>query len=194
MTLEPIDRRVAEVLAEADASVTTKEDPHRTVLSSGVVLRHKRVPPMILAKVDEKFIDPPIPMLWDTEKEHNIPNLDDPDYDKKLEQVRLDRGKAMIDILIGMGTEIEYIPDHMQNPDEDEWVENLSFVNIDVPKLRLGRYLAWVKYYAAEAAEDIQNLAKKGSSALGVTEEDVAEAIANFQSHEERTTDTRHPA
>lgn len=194
MTVEPIDRRVTEVLAEADASVTPKEDPHLTVLSSGVVLRHKRVPPMILAKVDEKFADPPVPTLWDSEKERNFPNPDDPDYHKKLERVRMDRGTAMIDILIGMGTEIEFIPDHIQHPDEEEWVENLAFVSIDVPKLRLGRYLAWVKYYAAEAAEDIQNLAKKGSSALGVTEEDVAEAIANFQSHEERSTDTGNSA
>lgn len=194
MTVEPIDRRVTEVLAEADTSVTLKEDAHLTVLSSGVVLRHKRVPPMILAKVDEKFSDPPIPVLWDAEKERNIPNPDDPEYYRKLEQIRMDRGKAMIDILIGMGTEIEFIPSTVQHPDEEEWVENLAFVNIDVPKLRLGRYLAWVKYYAAEAAEDIQNLAKKGSSALGVTEEDVAEAIANFQSHEERTADTGNPA
>lgn len=186
MTIQPIDDRVYEVLEEASTS-SPQDDPKLTVLSSGVVLRHKRVPPMILARVDKKFPDPPIPMIHDEEKERNIPNPDDPDYLKALKQVSEDKGVALIDILIGMGTTVEYIPDNVQHPDDEEWVENLLFVGIEVPYLKLGRYLAYVKYYAAEAVEDIQNLAKKGSAALGVTEAEVAAAIAGFQSKQERS-------
>lgn len=189
MAINPIDPRVVEVLADVSTSTTDKEDPNQTRLSSGVVLRHKRVPPMVLAKLDEKYTDPAMPSVWDAEKERNIPNPNDPEYLRALEQNRMRRGTAMIDVLIGMGTEIEYIPEGMQTPDDEEWVENLSFIGIEVPKLKIGKYLAWVKYYAAEDARDIQLLAKKGSAALGVTEEDVAEAIANFQSNETRTAD-----
>lgn len=187
--LAPIDRRVTEVLAEVITSVTP-ENKSLTVLSSGVVLRHKKVPPMILARIDEKFRDPEVPVIWDSEKERNIPNPDDPKYHEEVQQNRMDKGTALIDVLIALGTTIEFIPDGMQTLEDDEWVENLSFVGIEVPKLRVGRYLAWVKYFAAEAAEDIQKLAKKGAAALGVTEEDVASAIANFQSDETRTADT----
>lgn len=188
--MEPIDPRVTEVLAEVSTSVTDKEDPNLTTLSSGVILRHKRVPPMVLAKLDEKYADPDAPHVWDSEKERSIPNPNDPEYIKALDKNRMQRGTAMIDVLIGLGTEIVHIPEGMQTPDDEEWVENLSFVSIEVPKLKIGKYLAWVKYYAAEDARDIQLLAKKGSAALGVSEEDVARSIENFQGIEARRTDT----
>lgn len=185
---ESIDNRTLGVLE--DASVPSVSETKTTTLSSGVVLEHINVPPMILAKIDERYPDPPIPMVYHKDQERSIPNPDDPNYHRAVEDNRTAKGNALVDVIIALGTKLVYIPVGMQSPDDEEWVNDLELFGIDVPKLKVGRYLAWVKYYAAQTVEDFQAIAKKGSRALGVTEEEVATAIANFQDTERRPADT----
>lgn len=190
---QPIDPRTLEVLADVSTSVKKVGDPNLTTLTSGVVLRHKKIPPMILAKVEEKYVEPPVPTVYDENSDRHIPNPDDPNYAKALEDLQTQKGNALVDVLIALGTEIESIPDGLQKPENEEWVEELSFLGIEVPKLKVGRYLSWVKYYAAQSVEDFKNLAERGAKALGVTEVAVATAIAGFQSDETRQTNPEYP-
>lgn len=189
MNADSIDNRTLEVLAQVSTSEDKKDD-NTTTLSSGVVLRHKKVPPMILAKIEEKYPDPPVPTVYDDERDRYLPNPDSPDYERAVDDNRMKKGNAMIDCIIAMGTQIVSIPDSMQTPDEEDWIEDLEFIGVEVPKLKLGRYLAYIKYYAATSASDIQELAKKGSQALGITEEEVARSIESFQNLEERKTNS----
>jgi hypothetical protein len=188
--VDPIDPRTLEALTDVDASNQKIDDPNLTTLSSGVVLRHKRVPPMVLAKIDEKYVDPPIPTFYESTSDKYFPNPDDPNYIEAKEKVVTDKGNALVDVLIALGTAIEYLPESMQSPEDQEWVDELGLFGIEVPKLKTGRYLSWVKYYAAQSVSDFENMAKRGAKHLGVTEEAVATAIASFQDNETRQSDS----
>lgn len=190
---DSIDPRTIEALAEVSASSPERND-NTTKLSSGVVLRHKKVPPMILAKVEERYPDPPVPMIYLPDQERALPNPDDPDYEKALEENRSKKGNAMLDVIVALGTELISVPEGMQKPEDDEWVEEIEFLGLEVPKLKIGRYLAYIRYYAATSAEDFQKLATKGSQALGITEAEVAASIQRFQDNETRGQDTESQA
>lgn len=188
MNADSIDQKVIEVLEES--SNTSSKKDNTITLSSGVVLKNRKVPPMILAKVEEKYPDPPVPTVYDSERDRYLPNPDSPEYEKALEDNRMRKGNSLIDVLISMGTEIVSIPEGLQKPDDSEWVDDLLSIGIEVPSQNRARYLAWVKFYAATSASDIQELAKRGSESLGVTESEVASAIAVFQDQQERKTNS----
>lgn len=183
---QAIDERTVEAMKEFVASTDKKEEDNLTTLSSGVVVRHKKVPPMILAKIESKFVEPPVPSVYDEQSDRYIPNPDDPNYERELNQFRMDKGNAMLDAMMALGTELVSLPEGLPKPDDEDWIENLAYLGVEVPKLAIGRWLAWVKYVAATDTSDIQELAKHGSQALGITEAEVADSIARFQDTTER--------
>lgn len=183
------DNRVYDLIDEVEAQATKKEG-NLITLSSGVVLKVRPVPPMILAKIDQKFPDPPMPMVRDEDRGRDIPNPQDPNYLNAVERNSNDKGSAIIDVLAGLGTLPVSVPEGMYTYDQDDWIEPLEFVGIEVPIKGTGRYLAWLKYYVIRSGEDLALIAKRSAKSLGVPEEAVADAIAGFQDQQERRTDS----
>lgn len=185
------DTRVFEVLESVETKLDKREDK-LIVLSCGVTLETRPVPPMVLAEIDKKFPEPSIPKVRDEEKGRDIPNPQDPSYLKALDTVAQAKGNAIIDVIAGLGTKLHSVPDGMYRPEDEDWKEPLEFLGLFIPEKGTGRYLAWLKYYVIRSGEDLGIIVKKSAKAIGVPEEEVASAIATFQSIEERKPNTEH--
>lgn len=187
------DKQVFDLIAEVE-NEQNRGESNLITLSSGVVLKTKAVPPMILAKIDQKFPEPKIPHVYDEDRGRNIPNPEDPDYLAAIRQNGEARGTAVIDVIAGLGTVAYFVPTHMFTHEDDGWIDDLEFFGFDIPVKGMGRYLAWLKYYVIKSGEDLALIATKSAKSLGVPEKEVAQAIQNFQSQPERDTDTRDNA
>lgn len=161
-------------------------------LSSGLVLKPRKVPPMILDKVTKQFPDPVIPKVKNEDKDQWIPNPDDPDY---LEAKRLNeevRNTALLDVLIGLGTDPEYVPPTLVALDDDIWVDEAEiFLNFSVPRAGRARYVAWLKYHALQDANDFQIIADRVTRQMGVSATEVQTAMNNFPRKAEREANPR---
>jgi len=151
-------------------------------LSTGVILAPKKVTPFVFQSVASQFKDPPIPRVWIEEKQREEDNPMHPAYLQAKEEAEVDRSMATIDACLALGTKLISIPPELQTPDEDDWLDDLEVVGITIDRenKRL-RYRTWVKFIAAPSVDDIQLIISKVLSTIGVTEEAVARATANFQ-------------
>lgn len=178
------DRRIYEIVEEVEKQQTQKES-NLITLSCGVVLKTRPVPPMILSKIDKKYPEPPMPTVYDEDRGRDIPNPQDPNWLKAVDRNAEDKGTALIDVIAGLGTTVHFVPEGMYHAEQDEWAEQLEYYGLEIPEKGIGRYLSWLKFYVIASGEDLALIAKKAAKSLGVTEEEVATAINNFQSAEE---------
>jgi hypothetical protein len=187
-----LDQKVLEIVQEAEAEEQGQpKDDGNIHLGNGTVLLPKGVPPLLAQKVESKFKYPPVPVLFNEEKDRKEENPNDPDYIAACEQVDLDKGMALIDLLVGLGTVLIRLPDSIPGPDSDEWVGDVEYyLGEPIPNSRKVRYLYWLKYVAVEVNEDLQLIARKVSAKMGVPESAVGAAMSQLKSDEERGTDT----
>ena len=83
--------------------------------------------------------------------------------------------------MIGLGTKVLKVPEGMAKHTDKEWTEPLEALNIPIPENGTGRYIAWVKLYAASTTNDLENITLAITKAGGVSEEDVAKAATMFR-------------
>lgn len=188
--MEQTDKRVYDLLNEVEKEQKTGSDGN-IHLSSGVVLRAKKVPPLILSKIDEKYPEPTMPTVRDEDRGRNIPNPEDPSYLRAIDDNNRKKGTAIIDVLAGLGTEIVSVPEDFPKHTDTEWADNLIVFGIsDVPEKGVGRYLAWLRYVVIQTPEDLAQIARKSAASLGIAESEVSAAISGFSDQKKRDTDS----
>ena len=151
-------------------------------LSTGVALAPKRVTPFLFQSITLQFKDPAVPVVWIESKKRDEPNPMHPDYLKAKEETEMMRSMALIDAVIALGTKLVSFPADFPAPDSEDWLDDLEAaeIKIDRNNSRL-RYRTWVKFVAAPSVDDVQLIISKVLNTIGVSEEMVAAATANFQ-------------
>lgn len=161
--------------------------PNEIRLSSGVVLEVVGVSPWLLNDLQRRFKRPPVPTFTD-EEGRKFENLDDPEYKAEIERIDNELEEMSLYLMIGKGTRLLSKPEHLPDPEDEGWIEDVldvlpDFVRPDKPSMR---YVYWVKYVATRTGADLQMLLRQVRNVMGVTEEAVAEAAERFPGTEER--------
>lgn len=171
-----------------------KEDVFIT-LTNGVVLEVRGISPFLFRQVEKRFPDPPIPKVFLEDKGREEENPQNPEYLRRLAVVEADRAEALIDLIVGYGTNVVSFPTAFPSPDSDLWIDGLVGLLADdeIDRIRNHkhlRHLAWIKFVAIATQQDIQHIAEKVYRKLGVGSQDVSDALANFRRDTERNTDS----
>lgn len=161
------------------------------IVSTGVKFKTKDVPVMVYQALKNKLNKerPKVPTWYNDQKDREESNPSDPDYLEAVSRWEEELTEKLMDAAIVLGIEVAEIPEGMEKSDSEGWKRQLESIGIEVPVNGNGRYLAWVKYYAAPTIEDMRELISASSRNAGVTEEDAAQAAALFRHNEERGTD-----
>jgi hypothetical protein len=167
-----------------EAVESSKTDSNGLIrLSTGVVLKSKRVSNMLFADVMRKFERPKAPFWTNPDTGRDEENYDHPGYKEKMEAYNADISVAIVELMILVGTENHSVPKGFNNVN-DNWDEDYKLIlgedRIGVSGSRK-RYLMWVKYVAAPSQEDINKIMEAVGRLSGVAEEDVAEAVERFR-------------
>lgn len=154
-------------------------------LANGVVIGAKAVPATILRRLMSKLPEPPIPTWHDDISDRDEENPTDPDYLAAIEVVYQSRIEATGQAYIALGTYFISAPPDVYPPDGDAWVQNLESAGVTLNlATRESRYLDWLQLYAITEDADYQKLTAAVTMKSGPTEQEVADAIAYFWSHE----------
>jgi hypothetical protein len=126
---------------------------------------------------------PKAPVTYIEAKERNEENPSDPDYIQVKRDYEERRNAALFDAAILFCTEIESVPEGINKPEDNDWLEDLKILGIAPGAGKRERYLSWVK-------SDLVSLNVAISRINGVSEGDVSAAMAAFKSAQGRGTDT----
>lgn len=168
------DEVVGKVVEEAEEQVQDE-----VTLSSGAVVRAKRVPDNLLLAWQRQHQTPKPPIVT-IEQEGRRPrreeNPNDPDYLQAVETYQIEVAAAMTDFIHLTGMEIVSLPEGMKPFEEDdEWEEELEAVGLTVPAGKASRRLLWIRYKVAPSSDDLSLISSVYSQAVqDVDEEEVA--------------------
>ena len=157
--------------------------PDRIELSNGIVLGTKRMPPGIIRRLMQALPEPTVPVVPIAEKDgREEENPNDPDYLRALEACYNARIEASMMATITFATYLVSVPEGMQRPEDDEWVEEMQRVGIE-PKVEtpLGRYIEWLQLYALAGSDDWTRTGMAAAVRAGVLEQDVLDAVNYFR-------------
>lgn len=146
-------------------------------LSTGVVLRGKQAPPLILISIMAKYPRPKPPVYHSRELGRSIEHPDDPDYLEQVKSWQASSSTAVLNAMIVLGTYVVSVPKKFPTHKSDEWLKEYSVLDMDMfPENESWRYLTWVKLKAAPADSDLVKIREVVSRLSGVPETDVQAA------------------
>lgn len=184
---------VVQFVRELDKQGSQPENNSDVVtISNGISFKTKAVPYKFIIKLNKRYKNPPAPKVYLEDKGREIVNYSDPQWEADCAELQEEKGMAMLELLVGLGTEINNIPANMYSPADQGWVDEIApFLDEGeiIPDAGKARYVAWVLYYALINPLDMTKVASKIQAKMGVTEEGAAEAMARFQRNEGRTAD-----
>lgn len=160
------------------------------ISTRGIKFRLKKVSPFISMEIGRKQPDPKVPTYYDKDAERERENPLDPNYLEELQQTRATRGMLAMNANLALGTELLECPKVIQGVGSKEWSEELDEATahvVEVPEAGIGRYLAWLRYYAL-VEQEVNDLMMAVLRYSGVVlEADVEVASENFSSDETRS-------
>jgi hypothetical protein len=169
------DRIIAETI---DAS--GKVESNEIHLSTGVVLLAHQANPNMLIRAMTSQRRPSPPVYFSKEMGREMENPDDPDYISRVQSWQMEYSNGMLNVLIGLGTELKSKPKKFPGPDDDSWIEDYKSLGFPViPNSPAWRYITWVMFKAAPTAEDVNLITDKVKNMSGVKEADV-KAVETF--------------
>lgn len=186
------DRQVFDIAQEIEREEQQPvESSDILTLSNGVVLRAKKIPPMLANKLNSRFVHPPVPVFYAEDKARAVPNYNDPQWMEACQRVDEERGTALMDLMAGLGTEIISLPPDVQDITDTGWADDVeTFLETPVPEFGRARHVAYMKYYILIDNEDWAKVARKVQAKMGVSEEEVAGAMDRFRGEEKRQADS----
>jgi len=176
------DEAVGKVVDDLEEEVQDE-----VTLSSGAIVRAKRVPDNLLLAWQRQHQAPKPPIVT-IEQEGRRPrreeNPNDPDYIQATETYQIEVAAAMTDFIHLTGMEIISLPEGMKAYEEDdEWADELEAVGIDIPTSKASRKLLWIRYKVAPSSDDLTLISSVYSQAVQeVDEEEVAIKEGQFPS------------
>lgn len=172
------DRKIAKAI-----DGTSGEATNQIVLSTGVVLLAKPANPNMLIRAMTAHRRPSPPTVFVKEMGREMENPDDPDYISRVQSWQMEYSNSMLNVLIGLGTEVVSIPKGMEGPHpkkKDElpaWVKDYSAMGFPIlPDSPAWRYITWVMFIAGPTDKDTQLIGEKVRALSGVKEADVRDA------------------
>ena len=148
------------------------------VLSTGVVLKPRAIPPYVYVRVSTKDPMPDAPRSKVKNKDFYLENTDDETYIKKVQQWELEQNDRMLNAMVSYGIEeIVSVPKDMETYKKDRWLTKLAHTGIEVyPDDLDWRMTFWILTVAAVDAEDFNAIFAGVGRLSGVPEEDVQNA------------------
>lgn len=161
-------------------------------LSSGVVVRCRRVSPLLLQQAGAAIPEPKVPTFFNENRQQEEENPAHPDYAAALNQRQQDVGNASINAAILMGTEIvEPLPAGFPAQDDETWISKLAVLGVHPPiDTPYERYISWMRNLVLASNDDLRVVMRACSGDILVQEEDVAKAAASFRSPAARRADS----
>jgi hypothetical protein len=161
-----------------------KEKVDEIVLSTGVVLKAKRVSSVLFAELARKFKEPEPPMWFNKENDREEENPNDPAYLRAKERYTTELGLAVLNAVILFGTCIVSIPKDIDALDSDGWKQKLLISGIDIGDTKDHEYIAWIKYIATTGEDDYNKIETAVAGISNVLEDDVSNASPIFRDNE----------
>lgn len=176
--MSELRENIEEVLDEDQAL----PDPDLIEMDSGVILRAKVVPILLIRKLETQFTEPKVPRVYLEEKERWEYNPQDPEYLRDMEEWEAKKNNAYLGVFAAYGTEIESIPSGTPGVMDDSWAEEFSPIyGEDIPdQYNKKRYLAWLECVAIHTAKDLNRISDAVRNKMGVSQEDVDQQIQKF--------------
>lgn len=163
------DERVVEAIESQESENIT--------LSSGVILKVKQAPPLILIKVMAAFPRPKPPVYRNETLGRDMENPDDPEYLERLQAHKTESSSALLNAMILLGTELVSVPKKFPKPEENGWLEEYTELGIPAkPENKSWRYLNWVMFKAVANEKDLEVIQKAVGRRSGVPESAVKSA------------------
>ena len=184
-----------EAIEAAAEAVEESEAPQNSVvtLSNGIRLRLKPVPPFLVRQAAMKLERPRVPKM-DIGKGREEDNPDNPSYQEALAEFENRSTDAAVNVMLAAGTEVEFVPKGIAEPDSDDWLPLMAVLEIEIDLDRpIARYLAWMRYVALATAADVTVITSAMSKGIGLTEEDVAATAESFRNRAVRRANKRSP-
>lgn len=180
-----MDNDYDNVIVDIAKKIENKElDSNLIKLSTGVVLKPKKIPSLALAELANKYKPPKVPKFFNKDIGREQENPNDPDYVSELKQYELNLSTATVNTMIVLGTEIVSIPDNVMSLSSNEFIDLLSSFDVDTNNLNKYKlYLLWVKYVAAPEDKDLELILEGVGSLSGVVERDVEREAQKFRSN-----------
>lgn len=183
------DLQVIDKVSKVLATATRTERGAEVVLSNGITLEVKAVPPMLVDALNAEYAPPDAPMWLNPDKGREEPNPNDPDWVRAVEKLENQRQDAVNNLVLAAGTKLKLpLPEGRVGPENDEWLEivkltaELTGKDIEVPtEPGIKRYLAWLRYYAIETGTDFGLVMNLVLELAGISEQEVTEALNKFR-------------
>lgn len=154
--------------------------PSELHLSSGLLVRVKRVPPMLLADIIREIPRPEPPTMWIEDLGRNEANPSDPDYLDRVQTWEAQIAMAMADCFLLMGVEILELPEGIPDPKTTTWTKKFKALGRPVSSDPDLRRLLWLKYVAL-SDDDLKMVMGAVGQLSMVKEGDVAKATDLFR-------------
>ena len=179
---KPREQDSASVQRIEAASKRQGEGERTLTLSTGVVLRLKMVPPILMADLATAAnkVRPTPPVVHIEALDRSDENPDDPEYQKALQEWFAMSITDINNAFILKGTEVAKVPKGVPAKDNEDFLADMRILGRPVGNER-ERYLAWVKYVAAPSTDDVTAIIREVGRLSGVAETDVSEAISGFR-------------
>ena len=186
--------------AAVDTAVALQDGrlPSEIVLSNGIVLALKPIPPGIIERSLARLEKPKVPRWKNPNKDVEEENPGDPGYVAAVEAYQLQRNETAANTLLLVGTAVKEIPEGLHGPEEvDRWfdAELMAHLGIEAnTETAYDRYLSWLQLYAMARQGDIVKIFATVNRMAGIGEEDVQAAVAGFRRRKTRGADSDVPA
>ena len=158
-------------------------DPRIITLSTGVCLRVKKIPSILLADIVAKHNPsrPTPPRIFIVSKGREEENPDDPEYKERMGGWQAGLVAAVNNAFLLFGTSVESIPNTIESLESDRWAQRIRLLGLETTDNPDARYLAWLKYVGGTEDSDIQLMLSEVGRLSGVAEADVQTAVDQFR-------------
>lgn len=168
--------------------------PDRLVLSNGIVLKVKPMPPMLLNSVSNSIPMPEVPKVFLEEKGRDEPNPNDPYYLQAVNDRQTALSMAIMNTILYACTEVIEVPQGVYKVEDEGWLPlpRMAKIQFD-PDDKIERYLTWLRSYAVATMQDMNNIQTLPLMLAGITEGEVDDVMESFRSGETPGTDNPVP-
>jgi len=184
MTAKPMVDETIATAVEAVEEVTKRSGQRSkdvVTLGSGIKLRVTAAPALFLRQAIQRVKEPAIPKVFIESADRWEENPNDPDYIKVKNGYTVKIAEIGLNVMLLMGTKVEYLPKGAPGPESSEWADILEVLGSDPGRNEKERYLIWLKYILDDPQE-LQMILQAVAVKSGMTEVEVAAAIESFQS------------
>jgi hypothetical protein len=164
-----------------------EKEGNTITLSTGVVLRGKQVPPLVLVKIMASYPRPKVPTWVSPEMGREVENPEDPDYIDRVKAWRMELSNSTLNALIILGTELVKKPAKFPGPESNEWLDEYKLLGVPMDPTNVKwRYLTWITMKAAPETNDLSLIKEVVGRLSGVPESKV-EAAEGFPEGDKET-------